>query len=526
MLNPYSHARVLAHYEHQGLIGRNRRLRSTHHSPSADLSTPRHSRRPREQQSKLNIRTSATSESVPRHQAASHGPFNPPPPPPPPTQPVGVSRSATGTSPPITSAETTGTSHTIRSPRAHSRQNSNNGTVTSVRSTVSTLQPAPSIVTQIYSPRVASSLPRVLIPSENLYPALSVDLAVVAPAVSEPLLSTPQAESSQAPGFSPCPPATIRMSSASSAALSIVTAHEPSLVVSCPAVLSPAHSLKHGGSLNRLCEPPLPGFVPSNSITPFHVSCPDSETLPSIGKDHFQKSQRHSRISSQKRPVDLDSDSDSELYFGSADDTSDDSSSSPVSSPTSVEFIKSCTEARLTSTMLPALPVCMFNPSKFKDSMDTNNSPQSLVRGYSSDDAAPPPIARIRSPAASRPALRPLITKSLGSLKPTFSLKSRIFRPLRSTSSLRPRSTGFSGGSTSVGSFTQGMMTEKARRKLEKRARKELLACSVPNERCMDAKSPTRTSDVTDLMPVGRGWTWSSYESERKKGTPRRMRAA
>lgn len=530
MPNPYSHALVLAYYEKQGWIGSDGPPRSTsHHFPpnsaretSSEPAMQRHPFPPSRPKSRLNIHASTPSlESVPRRAGPSHRP----------PVPTAASRPPTDTSSPISNAALSRTSDTTQPPEAHSRQNSDHATIASFCSSSSTSKPAPSIVTQVYAPRCPSSLPRVLTHGNPSHPSslVSSDPEVSVTATYNTPTPELRAEPPEALDHSYRPPPTARMSSPSSVVSSIVTADEPSLDITCLDVLPLSQSVQYQEYLNRSRRTCLPVFVPSNSTTPTRCSRPETGTLPSTGKHHPWKIIQRPSISSQALSLESDSDFDdnSELYFGSADEHSDHSSCSPVSSPTSVESTKAVTGAPSTSALSPALPILIpgrisrIGPTSLEGSLHTRSFPQASVRGFSVDDAAPPPIARTRrvnfvSPKPLKSVLRqrPSVTHRLGSFKSTFSLKLPFTSGLRPISTQRPGARLSSLEAASVGSVTQGMMTEKARRKLEKRARKELMAYSVPYERAERAKSPIMTSNARNLMPVGRGWTWGSYGAE------------
>ncbi|MCJ1395939.1 hypothetical protein MMC18_008825 [Xylographa bjoerkii] len=555
MPNRYSHALVLANYENRGLIDTANRPRPAYHSsqhvPSytaSEPSTRRQSLGPVQSPAKPQKGVAASLDNVPRSSRASHRPPAPPESP----NPAARSRSPNPTSTPISNEKPAS---------AHNRRNSDDGTIVSFLSASSTSAPAPSVITQIYSPERpvrSPPIPRVVIHDEDPPPPPSKTVKPTSPA---PRIQQPAPRPAVVRTRSPRLYISDKMSSASS----FVSADEPTLDFSCLDDLPSPHQIDfRAAKLKASHRLSLP--VPSKTTSTISPSSShqDSYKLPNISRNRPATARPRSLTSTSTQSLAASDDDDSELYFGSADDSSEDSPPSPVSVPTSTESMKRLDSTkhvelmkRLESTknpgavnileasklpelttnpgqisLSPTLPITIPNPTNLNSSDLATDPDQSSIRGYSPDDAAPPPIARVRRvnfqspPEILAPPPRPRsssITQRLSSFKPNFFNKTPFSNSTRSSSSQRAPSSSSrppsSSGSIASGSMVSGprgrlILMDQPSRKLEKKAGKELLACSVPYERAKQAKSPIMTSDRNDLMPVGRGWTIGAHGFE------------
>ncbi|MCJ1319953.1 hypothetical protein MMC15_005289 [Xylographa vitiligo] len=556
MPNRYSHALVVANYEHRGLIDPANRPRPAYHSPrqdpsstSSEPSTRRQSLGPLQSPAKPQRAVATSLDNVPASSRALHRPPAPPEPP----SPAPPSRPRNPIPTPIGKDRPAG---------AHTRHNSDNGTIVSFLSVSSTSAPASSIVTQIYSPERplrSPPIPRVVIQDEDPPPPPSTKTAE--PTSPAPTIPRPARRPAVVRTRSP----RLYISEIMSSASSFVSADEPTLDFSCldelPVPQQTDSRAAQAKASHRLSLP-----VPSKtaSTTSPTSSCPDSYNLSNIAGKGQGTARPRSLTSTSTQSLAVSDDDDSELYFGSADESSEDSSPSPVSVPTSTESMKRLDSMkhvelirRLESmtmpeaadnpevrklpggttnlgpiSLSPTLPITIPNPSNLNAADLTTDPDQSSIRGYSPDDAAPPPIARVRrvnfrSPAEiAAPAPRPRsssITRRLSSLKPSFFNKTPFSSTTQSSSLQRPPTSSSrppsSGRSVASGSMVPGprgrlVIMDKPSKKLEKKAGKELLACSLPYERAKQAKSPIMTSDRNDLMPVGRGWTIGAHGFE------------
>lgn len=189
-------------------------------------------------------------------------------------------------------------------------------------------------------------------------------------------------------------------------------------------------------------------------------------------------------------------DNDTELYFGSADESSEEeytddedptSSSSPTSLEDSLDTIAPWGQPRLS-------PNLFRNPENFAATRSTreSRSSQSSIRGLSPDDAVPPPIARVRRvdfdmPSETHPPTRrPLnISRCLTALRPSFPSVKRTFSLGTTAPAAQPRN---SASSLSV-------------RKSSKPAPKDLISGSVPYDQAVQATAPIETDDAAALLP-------------------------
>ncbi|MCJ1286995.1 hypothetical protein MMC26_006342 [Xylographa opegraphella] len=591
MPNRYSHALVVANYENRGLIDPANRPRPADHHPrhppsstSSESSTRNQSLGPPQTPAKPQRAAASSLDNAPPAAAALHRPPAPPdnPSPPPPF------RARDPTPSPISKE---------RPARAHNRQNSDNGTIVSFTSVSSTSAPAPSVITQIYSPERAvhsPPIPRVVIHDEDPPPPPiprvvihhedppPTPVATGEPTSPAPTLRRPAPRPAVGRTRSPRLYISEKMSSASS----FVLADEPTLDFSCLDDLSvPQQTDVRSAPLkasHRLSLPVSTNTTSSTSPNSFEPASYNLSNIPGKGRGTARP---RSLTSTSTQSLAVSDGDDSELYFGSADESSEDSSPSPVSVPTSTESMKRLDSMkhvelirRLASmkmpgaadnleagklpedatnlghiSLTPAPPITIPSPPDL-NSADLATAPdQSSIRGYSPDDAAPPPIARVRRvnfrspPEIAAPAPRPRsssITQRLSSLKSSLFGKtpssntthssttprspSSSSRPASSSSrpassSSRPASSSSrppsSGDPMTSGSMVSGprgrlILMDKPSKKLEKKAGKELLACSVPYERAKQAKSPIMTTDRNDLMPVGRGWTIGAHGFE------------
>ncbi|MCJ1289864.1 hypothetical protein MMC34_001397 [Xylographa carneopallida] len=555
MPNRYSHALVVANYEHRGLIETTHRPHPDYHSPWPDLSstssepsTRRQSLGPLHNPAKPQRAGASSLDNVPASSSAFHRPPAPPDEP----SPAPPSRSSNPPPTPIGKE---------RPAAAHNRQNSDNGTIVSFLSVSSTSAPAPSVITQIYSPERpirSPPIPRVVIHDEETppLPAIAVEPISPAPTIQRPA-PRPAAVRTRSPR--------LYISEKMSCTSSFVSADEPTLDFSCLDELPVPQQIDYRAAQRKASHRlSLPVSSKTTNTTPPKASHRDSLNLSNISGKSHRTARPHSLTSISTQSLAISDDNDSELYFGSADESSEDSSPSPVSVPTSTESMKRLDSMkhvelikRLESmtmpeaadnlerrklpeettnlqqiSLSPALPITIPNPSNLNTTDFSTDLDQSSIRGYSPDDAAPPPIARVRRvnfrspPEIAAPPPRPRstsITQRLSNLKPSFLNKTPFASTTRSSSSQRPSSSSqrpsssssrppSSGGPMPSGSMVTGprgrlIIMDRPSKKLEKKAGKELLACSVPYERAKQAKSPIMTSDRNDLMPVGRGWT-------------------
>ncbi|MCJ1398319.1 hypothetical protein MMC11_001517 [Xylographa trunciseda] len=548
MPNRYSHALVLATYENRGLIDTANCSRPNHPSykyTASEPATRRQSLGPLQSPAKPQKVGASSLDNVPRSSRAARilaaPPRNPSPAPP--------SRSPNPAPTPIGNERPAG---------AHVRQNSDNGTVVSFQSASSTSAPAPSVITQIYSPERqlrSPRIPRVVIHDEDApLPPPSPPLKIVTPSLPAPKIQQPAQRPALVSTRSPRLYISDKMSSASS----FVSADEPTLDFSClddPPIPQQTKSQTAQRKASHRLSLPVTSRTTStiSSISSHRNSC----TLPDISRSRPATARPRSLTSTSTQSLAASDDDDSELYFGSADESSEDNSPSPVSVPTSTESMKrldsmkhlelmkqleamkkpgledgrkagkgtGLTTNRGQMSLTYAPPITLPNTTNLNPTDFATDPDQNSVRGYSPDDAAPPPIARVRRvnfqspPETAAPTPRPRsssITQRLSSLKSNFLNKAPFSGTPRSSFSQRPASSSSrpasSGGSMVSGSMVSGprgrlILMDKPSKKLEKKAGKELLACSVPYERAKQAKSPIMTSDRNDLMPVGRGWT-------------------
>ncbi|MCJ1420276.1 hypothetical protein MMC32_006633 [Xylographa parallela] len=569
MPNRYSHALVVANYENRGLIDPANRPRPVHHyhrqdpsSTSSEPATRRQSLGPLQSPAKPQKAVASSLDNVPASSRALHRPPAPPDNP----SPGLASRSRNPAPTPISKEKPAATHH---------RQNSDNGTVVSFLSVSSASAPAPSIVTQIYSPERpvrSPPIPRVVIQDEDAPPP---PIKTAEPTSPAPTIQRPAPRPAVVRTRSPRLYISEKMSSASS----FVSADEPTLDFSCLDDLPvPQQTDFRAAQLKASHRFSLP--VPSrttSTLSPIS-SHRDSYSFADVPTKGHGTARPRSLTSASTQSRAASDDDDSELYFGSADESSEDNSPSPVSVPTStesmkrldsmkhVELIKRLESMKMPQavdnleakklgdgttnlgqiSLTPALPITIPDPSNLHTADLATDPDESFIRGYSPDDAAPPPIARVRrvnfrsSPEIAAPPPRPRsssITQRLSSLKPSFFNKTPFSSTTSSSSSHRPPSSSSrppssssrppssfsrppsSGGPTPSGSMVSGprgrlILMDKPSKKLEKKAGKELLACSVPYERAKQAKSPIMTSDRNDLMPVGRGWTIGAHGFE------------
>ncbi|MCJ1379396.1 hypothetical protein MMC17_002497 [Xylographa soralifera] len=555
MPNRYSHALVVANYENRGLIDTASRPRPADHHPrhdpsytSSEPSTRRQSLGPLQSPAKPPKVVASSLDHVPASSRALHRPPAPPEHP----SPAPPSRSRNPTPTPISNARPAG---------AHSRQHSDNGTIVSFLSVSSTSAPAPSIITQIYSPERpvrSPPIPRVVIYDEDAPPP---PVKTDKPSSPTPTIRRPAPRPAVARTRSPRLYISEKMSSASS----FVSADEPTLDFAClDEPLVPQRTDFRAAQLKASHRLSLPVPPKTTSTMALGSSHRNSYDFSNVSRKGHRVARPRSLTSTSTQSLAVSDDDDSELYFGSADESSEDSSPSPVSVPTSTESMKRLDSMkhvelirRLESmkmpeaadnlearklpqgtmnlgqiSLSPALPITIPNPAGLNPADLAIDPDQSSIRGHSPDDAAPPPIARVRRvnfrspPEIAATPSRPRsssITQRLSSLKPNFFNKTPFAGTTQSSSSQRPPSSSSrpssSGGPMASRSMVSGprgrlILMDKPSKKLEKKAGKELLACSVPYERAKQAKSPIMTSDKNDLMPVGRGWTIGAHGFE------------
>ncbi|MCJ1411337.1 hypothetical protein MMC19_005425 [Ptychographa xylographoides] len=584
MPNRFSHAFVLANYEHRGWIdpanriggaAKNKYTLPVPSTTSASTPSPsgRHDTTVRE--------PSATSTSTARSRPASVRPAPPSATPalhranrardtPTPPSPKRTSRLVTttpiidGAPPPVVASEP------LSPVRTTSRRTSEHGSITSLRSFSSADRPTSSVVTQIYNPRRP---PRLLIhdPDGDTCSTARAAEAVHVPLPHRSSPSSVRSRPRSLDGQGLRPPTLRQMSSASSRS----SVNEPSLDLAClesPPVPASEVTAKHAWAAHRISLPAgLSARAEASSKRrrpTAHVSSlttdddDDDDDAPMDSSDVAMRPPRATpspSISSLE-----DSDHDTELYFG--DDSSEDGSP-PISLPTSIESIKRTGGSR-PSIVVPHTPhpsVDVQAALGVRPNSRAAPSPPSL-RGYSPDDAAPPPIARVRrgdGPAPSSPkalAAPPeqlpirtrssSVTRRLGAFKPSF-LGASLFSskpskasapskpsepskastpsepskpskastppakaPIMAVSPTPPVSTLSVPSRPRFGSKRSPESAASIARiesalgggKLTKKAQKDLLACSVAYEKARQARSPIMTADVRNLMPIGRGW--------------------
>lgn len=189
-------------------------------------------------------------------------------------------------------------------------------------------------------------------------------------------------------------------------------------------------------------------------------------------------------------------DNDTELYFGSADDSSEEeytededptSSSSPTSLEDSLDNTSPWGNPRLASASVR-------HPEDIPTARATRNSQSanSSIRGSSTDDAAPPPIARVRrvdfetlteSPPPTRRSSN--LSRRLGALKPSF--PSSVKRT-------------FSHGA-GVPAHLRHSVSSAVVRKIRKPKPKDLISGSISYDQAVQATAPIMTANAAALLP-------------------------
>ena len=494
MPNMHSHTVVLADYKTRGLLDDSRPVPPyAKHSASRrylDLSddSPRNIRYP----SEYHKPSTRASRKLPRvsfdFTQLSRS-----------TTPAMDSRSQA----PECKAELASTSNAIPSLLAISDDASNRASIASFRSTSTTSLPAPSIVTQIYAPRRSRSSLQVSQHSASPTPSPSQTPSPISHKANSSLPLSLQRSTSSRPWWlsigdsdsKPLPPLPVAL-------VPVTPVHEPSLDLDCldesakPNV-SDIHKFSNHSqqsfeaASSRKVEP-----VPQN---PSRLNSPNSISTRSSAPRLYIRSTSPEPSSSVEEDTDED---DSELYFGSADESDDSefnsdgpSSSSSPTSPESLKSVVPWENPHLSSAFFGHLAV----PRKTRPP-NRSVTPASNIRGYSPDDAAPPPISRVRKedmtltiPGETRvPGPSFPVAKGLSAWKPTLphSLKQTF-----SFSALTRRRQPSISSST----LTAKLKPTKLPPALEREA--DLVTHSVPYDHCAQSTRPIETATPSALLP-------------------------
>jgi hypothetical protein len=485
MPNSYSHAVVLQNYQALGLLDGSARLRRPY-KRKTPTSPPKQQRKSVQTTSIVTAKTTPASKANDyiRHESVKMSSLK--------RTPSTSTDSSTHTAIPRRYSESSNRLSATSASVNHSRHNSDTKTVVSCYSSSSASAPAPSIVTQIYAPVPSSPSQRhrreTSLASSR---SLSNSSAPVHRARKPKLLDFTIQTTVNQPPVAPSPVVYTRTSLVSNPA-------EPSLYIDSLDFADPFIE-STGTARHSLIEANRASPISPVSSTKGRLYLDLSkESNPSLR--HVKREAGPSVLAVPNRSIspasltsleDIGADHDSE-YFGSVDESSDDGLSEdeqiePLSpnSPTSLQSLEVTIPWEN-----PRLSVAHYRlPQGFPGAKEKVSKPQSAsssVRGFSPDDAAPPPIARVRKqdltafpenfPSNQRPSFS--ISRHLSALKPSFS------SPFKRTFSMTPRKAG-----SSRKPYTQKMKEM------------ELLTHSVPYDYAVPSITPIETANAASLLP-------------------------